>query len=260
MAMTRVTFRGKRLNTRTRDMILAAEKLLGYPLTIIQGSYNAGGVAASAGTHDGGGAVDVWGRGLSDATTVTNVLRRVGFAAWHRTPAQGNWGHHVHAIAIGDSDLSRGARNQVTAYLNGRNGLASNGRDTGFTRTYAKSGYTFEDYKASIKPAKPAVAPLVFHTLSIKAGAKGLALSPWTKTEVEKFLSYCVQTGALSKENRNSWLNVVKYKNWAHAGKIVTQAVKNVQNKGGLTVDGIFGPVTAAYVTKSPIANVIVNG
>jgi peptidoglycan hydrolase-like protein with peptidoglycan-binding domain len=256
MAMTRVTFRGKRTNTRTRDMLLAAEKILGYPLRIIQGSYNSG-VSASAGTHDGGGALDVWGKGGSHVAAEVAALRKVGFAAWGRTPAQGDWGNHIHAIAKGDSELSRGARNQVTSYMNGRNGLASNGKDT-FTRAYVNN--TWEKYKASLTPPKPAVAPIVFHTLSVKAGANGLALSPWTKTEVEKFLSYCVQTGALSKENRNSWLNVVKAKNWAHAGLIVKQAVKNVQHKGGLTVDGIFGPVTAAYVTKSPIANVIVNG
>lgn len=259
MAMTRITWRGKRLNTRTRDMILGAEKILGFPLTIVQGSYNAGGVSASAGTHDGGGAADFSTRGMSNTRklNVVSALRKVGFAAWLRYPSQGDWSEHIHAIAKGDLDLSRGARNQVTAYMNGRNGLASNGRDT-FTRAYVNN--TWEKYKASLVPAKPAVPPLVFHTLSVKAGAKGLALSPWTKTEVEKFLSYCVQTGALSRDNRNSWLNVVEHKNWAHAGLIVTQAIKNVQNKGGLTVDGIFGPVTAAYVTKSPIANVIVNG
>lgn len=254
MAMTRVYFRGKRLNTRTRDMILAAEKILGYQFTVIQGSYNAGGVAASAGTHDGGGAVDVWGKGGSRVAAEVAALRRVGFAAWGRTPAQGNWGYHIHAIAIRDPELSRGAANQVVAYYNGRNGLASNGKDT-FTRAYVNMYW--EKYKASIVPPKPQIT---FHTLSVKAGAKGLALSPWTKTEVEKFLSYCVQTGALSKENRNSWLNVVKYKNWSHAGLIVTQAVKNVQNKGHLTVDGICGAQTAAYITKSPIANCIFNG
>lgn len=253
MAMTRVTFRGKRLNTRTRDMILAAEKLLGYQLTIIQGSYNSG-VSASAGTHDGGGAVDVWGKSLSDAVVVTNVLRRVGFAAWLRTPAQGNWGYHIHAIAVGDAELSSGARSQVVDYHNNRNGLANNGKDT-FSRAYVNQ--TFEEYKASIKPVTPLIA---FHTLSIKAGTQGVSLSAWTKTEVERFLSYAVQTGALSAANRNSWLVVAKAGNWQHAALIVTQTVKNVQHQGGLTVDGVFGAQTAAYVNKSGIAKVTVNG
>lgn len=259
MAMTRVVFRNKRLNTRTRDMILAAEKILGYQLQIIQGSYNSGGVAASAGTHDGGGAVDVWGKGGSHVPTEVAALRKVGFAAWGRTPSQGNWGYHIHCIAIADAELSRGARNQITYYKNGLNGLASGGRDT-FTRAYVNN--TWEKYKATAKPAdvKPAVPALTFHTLSIKAGARGLALSPWTKTEVERFMSYAVQTGALSTANRNSWLNVVKAGNWDHAGLIVLQTVKNVQHKGGLIVDGVFGPKTAAYVNAHPRFNVIING
>lgn len=243
------------MNTRTRDMLLAAETILGYQLHVIQGSYNSG-VSASAGTHDGGGALDVWGKGGSHVYAEVSALRKVGFAAWGRTPAQGDWGYHIHCIAVGDAELSRGAKNQVTAYKNGRNGLASNGKDT-FTRSYVNN--TWEKYKASVVPAKPKTY-ITFHTLSVKAGAKGLALSPWTKTEVEKFLSYCVQCGALSRDNRNSWLNVVTAKNWEHAGLIVTQAVKNVQHQGKLTVDGICGLQTANWINKSDIARCTFNG
>lgn len=257
MAETRITFRGHRLNTRTRDMLLAAEKLLGYQLHLIQGSYNSG-VSASAGTHDGGGAMDVWGKGTAHWGTEIAVLRRVGFAAWGRTPSQGPWGYHEHCIAIGDPELSSGARAQVVDYFNGRNGLAGNGKDT-FNRTYAKKGWSFEAYKKTITPVKPKTY-ITFHTLSVKAGAKGLPLSPWTKLEVEKFLSYCVQTGALSAANRGSWLNVVEHKNWSHAGVIVTQAVKNVQHQGKLPVDGICGQQTAAWINKSDIARCTYNG
>lgn len=256
MAMTRVTYRGKKMNTRTRDMLLAAENILGYQLNVIQGSYNSG-VGASAGTHDGGGALDVWGKGGSHVSTEVAALRKVGFAAWGRTPSQGNWGYHIHAIAIGDAELSRGARNQVTSYKNGRNGLASNGKDT-FTRAYVNN--TWEKYKGSVKPTPKPVPKLTFHTLSVKAGARGVELSPWTKLEVEKFLSYCVQVGALSRENRGSWLNVVEHKNWSHAGVIVTQAVKNVQHQGKLTVDGQCGQQTANWINKSTIAHCIYNG
>lgn len=255
MAETRIIFRGKKLNTRTRDMLLAAEKLLGYQLQLIQGSYNSG-VSASAGTHDGGGAMDVWGKGTAHWNSEVAVLRRVGFAAWGRTPSQGPWGYHMHCIAVGDPELSSGARNQVTSYHNGHNGLAGNGKDT-FTRAYVNA--TWEKYKASVVPPKPKTY-ITFHTLSVKAGAKGVALSPWTKTEVEKFLSYCVQVGALSKDNRGSWLNVVASKNWSHAGTIVTQAVKNVQHQGNLPVDGICGNATAGYINKSDIARCTYNG
>lgn len=139
-------FEGHSLDDRTRDMVIAARVVTDAPLVITQGCYNAGGVAASAGTHDGGGAVDIRARDLTGAQIAEAVLklRHVGFAAWHRTPAQGNWVEHIHCIAIGCPDLSSGAAYQVTAYKNGRNGLANNGKDDG-PRTYV--GWTWEKYK-----------------------------------------------------------------------------------------------------------------
>ncbi|MEU4565326.1 peptidoglycan-binding domain-containing protein [Micromonospora sp. NPDC023956] len=129
---TIVSLRGVRVNTRTRAMLFEAERLLGRQLSITQGSYNSG-VGASAGTHDGGGALDLSVSGLSSATR-TDVLRRlrtVGFAAWLRTPSQGDWGYHIHAIALADTDQSTGAQNQAGDYYLGRNGLANRGPDDG---------------------------------------------------------------------------------------------------------------------------------
>lgn len=143
---TRVTFEGHRLDARTRDMLIAARVVCDAPLEITQGCYNAGGVAASAGTHDGGGALDIRAKTLSDAQIAEAVLklRHVGFAAWHRTPAQGKWVEHIHCIAVGCPDLSSGAAHQVTAYKAGRNGLANNRADDG-PRTYVS--WTWEKYK-----------------------------------------------------------------------------------------------------------------
>ncbi|MBY8849690.1 peptidoglycan-binding protein [Saccharothrix longispora] len=132
-AGSRVTFRGATVNTRTKAMVVEAERLLGRTLGITQGSYNPGGVAGSAGTHDGGGALDISVSGMTAATrtAVAKALRRVGFAAWVRTPAQGDWGYHVHAIAINDPDLSSGAQHQAGDYYLGLNGLANRGADDG---------------------------------------------------------------------------------------------------------------------------------
>jgi peptidoglycan hydrolase-like protein with peptidoglycan-binding domain len=145
----RVTYGGKIIDARTRAMLRAASANIGKSCTlgITQGSYNAGGVAASAGTHDGGGAVDVnigalCGKGQA---RVVKELRKVGFAAWHRLPSQGPWEEHIHAIAISDPDLSSGARDQVADYFAGRNGLANNGADDG--PKVKKT--TFEAYKRS---------------------------------------------------------------------------------------------------------------
>ncbi|MGW4527006.1 peptidoglycan-binding domain-containing protein [Amycolatopsis sp. NPDC004378] len=131
-AGSRVSFRGVTINTRTKAMLLEAERISGTTVSLTQGSYNPGGVDASAGTHDGGGAMDISVSGMS-STTRTNfikALRQVGFAAWYRTPAQG-FAYHVHAEAISDPDLSSGAQHQTGDYYLGMNGLAGRGADDG---------------------------------------------------------------------------------------------------------------------------------
>ncbi|WP_018157468.1 hypothetical protein [Demetria terragena] len=125
----KTTVDGKTVNTRTKNMLAAAEKKAGnLPLT--QGSYNPGGVGASAGTHDGGGALDISVRNISDKTAAVKALRQVGFAAWLRTTAQG-FDPHIHAIAVNDTDMSPSAQDQVGDYYEGRNGLASGAADDG---------------------------------------------------------------------------------------------------------------------------------
>lgn len=125
------THSGKTINQRTLDMISAAEGIVGYDIVVTQGSYNAGGVSASAGTHDGGGAVDisVLNKTATARWELVKALRTVGFAAWLRTPSQGNWPYHIHAIAVGDTDVSISARNQIADYFVGLNGLASHAAD-----------------------------------------------------------------------------------------------------------------------------------
>ncbi|KAB1162300.1 peptidoglycan-binding protein [Micromonospora sp. AMSO12t] len=145
---TVVSLRDVRVNTRTRSMLLEAERLLGRQLTITQGSYNTG-VGASAGTHDGGGALDLSVNGLSSATR-TEVLRRlrtVGFAAWLRTPSQGDWPYHIHAIALADTDQSTGAQHQAGDYYLGLNGLANRGRDDGPAVSPKR---TWEEYQRTL--------------------------------------------------------------------------------------------------------------
>ncbi|MFF5249059.1 peptidoglycan-binding protein [Streptosporangium sp. NPDC000095] len=128
-----VSFGGGVVNTRTRSMLVEANRLLGRDLVLLQGSYNRGGDPTSAGTHDGGGAVDISVKGMSSATRTAAVraLRRVGFAAWLRSPAQADWPWHIHAVAINDTDLSGQAQNQVGDYYLGLNGLSGRGPDDG---------------------------------------------------------------------------------------------------------------------------------
>ncbi|MCX2952786.1 peptidoglycan-binding domain-containing protein [Lentzea sp. NEAU-D7] len=130
---TKVQRDGYVVNTRTQAMLTEAELLLGRRLVLSQGSYNPGGDPTSAGTHDGGGVVDLKVDGMSAATrtAVARALRQVGFAAWVRSPSQGDWPWHIHAVAINDTDQATQAQNQVGDYYLGFNGLANHRPDDG---------------------------------------------------------------------------------------------------------------------------------
>ena len=145
------TYTTKRVNTRTRQMLAAADAMVPWAIRVSQGSYckfEKRCAAASAGTHDGGGTIDVAVRGLTTTQRWRTVqaLRRVGFAAWLRTDSQCScWSAHIHGIAISDTDVwqSNGKytnRDQVADYFVGRNGLAGHARDN--TPTKYRTGFT----------------------------------------------------------------------------------------------------------------------
>ncbi|MFI7127932.1 peptidoglycan-binding protein [Nonomuraea sp. NPDC050153] len=142
---SRVSSGGFVLNTRTRSMLGEATRLLGRELVLEQGSYNPGGDPTSAGTHDGGGVVDISVKQMSAATrtAIVRALRQVGFAAWLRSPDQGDWPWHIHAAAISDTDLSSQAQHQIGDYYLGLNGLANRGPDDGPKVTIR----TWEEYQ-----------------------------------------------------------------------------------------------------------------
>ena len=83
MSMKRTTVDGKTLNQRTADMLAMWQFNSLRDFYVVQGSYNTG-VSASAGTHDGGGAVDlsVYGLGTTgDKKWHVKQGRLSGFAA-----------------------------------------------------------------------------------------------------------------------------------------------------------------------------------
>ena len=137
---SRVTVYGDwQLSARTLAMLEHAQALYGgehvFTLAVTQGSYNTG-VEASFGTHDGGGAVDLAVRDFNDwhhvlyeeMDAMISALRRAGFAAWLRDTDDLYPGSpvHIHAIAVGDADLSLAAQRQLTGaegYFYGYDGL-----------------------------------------------------------------------------------------------------------------------------------------
>lgn len=170
----RTTYQGYRVNQGTAAILAALNKMVRTKtfggekedVSMMQGSYNGGGVAASAGTHDGGGAFDL---SAFNATKRVRALRLLGVAAWHRLPSEGPWGAHIHGIVDGDGSASAGAKRQVDAYHNRRNGLANNAPDRGFpmmvfplfclpTRDFTKPGYMWakEDLTAYEQPTTKA--------------------------------------------------------------------------------------------------------
>jgi hypothetical protein len=138
--------KGITIDTRTRSMLAAAGKILSRKLVLSQGSYNPGGDPSSAGTHDGGGVVDISVAGMTSAyrVKVAKALRTVGFAAWVRNPSQGDWPWHIHAAAISDTDLSSQAQHQTGDYYLGKNGLANGAADDGPKVTPIR---TWEEYQ-----------------------------------------------------------------------------------------------------------------
>ena len=136
---TRIQVNGLTINQRTFAMLVHAQELYGGELeiagyAITQGSYHDNG-AASFGTHLGGGAVDlsVLRRGTytvlwDDIEPLLRALRAAGFAAWLREYGELYEGSpiHIHAIAIGDQELSDVAREQLigdAGYFRGYDGI-----------------------------------------------------------------------------------------------------------------------------------------
>ena len=136
---TRVDVNGWTVNQRTLSMLAHAQELYGGELeltgfAITQGSYHDNG-SASFGTHLGGGAVDlsVLRRGTytvlwDDIDPLLDALRAAGFAAWLREYGElyADSPIHIHAIAIGDQELSLAAQEQLTGaagYFRGYSGL-----------------------------------------------------------------------------------------------------------------------------------------
>lgn len=130
------------INLRTLAMLDHAQMLhdagggmIDFRAAVMQGSYNQDYVEASFGTHDGGGAVDLSVRNLQTRMVLEReiepalmALRTAGFAAWLRKADELYPGSviHIHAIAVGDAELSDAARAQVDGefgYLRGYNGL-----------------------------------------------------------------------------------------------------------------------------------------
>lgn len=125
--LSKVTINGFTLNRRTYEMLQYAAQLYQGEIdltntALTQGSYSNNG-PASFGTHLGGGAVDIsvirpnsYTVLYAEIIPLITALRTAGFAAWLRDwneLAEGS-GIHIHAVAVGDPELSPEAVEQLT--------------------------------------------------------------------------------------------------------------------------------------------------
>jgi hypothetical protein len=129
-AFDKVTFRGRLVDRKTQAFLEAMEDRLGYELTIVQGSYTDAN-SESAGTHGGGGVVDLvaW-----DHVKKVRAARELGGFAWHRPTLAGHWGEHIHLGIRDHGNLSDEAKDQQQDYDGNpaRNGLANHAVDDTF--------------------------------------------------------------------------------------------------------------------------------
>ena len=118
-ATSKVYYKGRYVDEITKEILETLATLLDYgdDLTLVQGGFNRGGVSASAGTHDGGGAFDLT---YNQSIEKVKWLRLLGTASWRRFRSQGFSGDHVHGIVCYDDAASSGAKYQVHEYLNQR--------------------------------------------------------------------------------------------------------------------------------------------
>lgn len=117
------------INRRTKAMLEVVERKIGRKLIIVQGSFMAGKAAKASGpTHDRAGVVDIRTKDQTAPQQAETLLelRKVGFAAFHRTTKQ-KFSDHIHAVAIGDPDLDPSAAKQVEEYKQGMDGLIGDG-------------------------------------------------------------------------------------------------------------------------------------
>lgn len=150
--MPKVKIGGGWVTDRTTARALhEAERLYGAKVVVSQGSYHNG--SASAGTHLGGGVLDISVRGLSrsNINRLVRCLRTVGLWAWYRDGSSG-FSPHIHCVRVGCKDLNPIARNQVVAARAGYNGLGHLGRAAKDRHRGMKiSVHSYRYYKRRIK-------------------------------------------------------------------------------------------------------------
>lgn len=206
----------------------------------IQGSYNTS-VGASAGTHAGGGAMDISTGNMTTTrrTWIMNNTRYSFLIGWQRNAISGLWSNHCHLIDPSCPSLSSAARNQVSLYRQGYNGLVGNARDPGYRGNLATMVNLYLNR---------------FATTAIKIAA--LFISSITPSPSPRLYPYGpfptpYRTGSMYGPTTagKPWYSG----RWSSPTKSVSTIrwiITLIQRRVGVTRDGFYGPVTFNAVKK----------
>lgn len=220
----RTTWRGVTLDTRTAAQCAELAAIIGDDILVTptQGSYRPH-TRYSAGTHSGGGAVDISVAGLTAAQERRLIIAedKVGLCGWIRPAISGLWVRHNHVLSIpagfkGPGVLDPSAWDQITACRRGLDGLASAGPDPHKTlRTWT----TWETYQQRKDNDMPSPSDLWSHPLDFRASKK----AGDTKPAGLQLAEACRQATLATNLARDAAKVARSAKNQAHADAHTTQ-------------------------------------
>lgn len=203
------------------------------------GSYQTSTVA-SAGTHAGGGAIDLNGNGMS-ATTRAMVARKgreVGLQVdWFRGFIAGLWTNHFHAVDPDCPQLAKVAAAQCVECFNGGDGLVGTRPDPGWRGNIPQLRTVFDNrlYQAvsDIGTGIGEIAQTVADAARVRA-LQTVVRQPLTAL-------WDIETDWPLAEIRTTALQAYTgagFRSWSLAKR------KAAQRLWGVTADGVWGPKT----------------
>lgn len=232
-------------------LVTVRTKAAGVPdwtLTPIQGAYSTA-VGASAGTHAGGGALDLSTSRLSAAqkAILEAAMREVGFASWNREPSwwsawfgrviNGGWSPHNHSILNGCPHVSAAATAQLVEYRTGENGLAGRDKDTG-VRSFV--GRTWAAYLA-IRDAVVNVGKVVVSAAKSGTSTANIAVT----------LNKPIRMSSLQQGKRGTDVSRYQAALWNRLpGAVRQEFITRYGLKRTDLYDGVYGKVTAAMTAR----------
>jgi peptidoglycan hydrolase-like protein with peptidoglycan-binding domain len=203
------------------------------------GSYQTS-TTASAGTHAGGGAIDIDARNLSaeQRNRIEAKGRLAGFqVAWERNAISGLWTWHTHALDPSCPNLAKPAVTQVVEFGGGGDGLVGTKPDSG----------TRENAEVLMQMFKLRLVSVVEE---INNDAKVRLLQQAVRRPVDGI--WDLQTDIDLRNTRAEAIDKQfdgdYFKKWT-----VTQR-KRMQKSWGAATDGVWGPETARCCKNTVIA------